>query len=113
ALRLHDIYNLRLDAAVVVLAACDTAVGPEVRGEGLVGLARGFLYAGASRVLASLWKVDQRATVALVRQFLAAAAVAGRPYSAALREAQLRLRKDPEWQAPYYWGGFVLQGDWQ
>jgi CHAT domain-containing protein/tetratricopeptide (TPR) repeat protein len=112
-LRLHDIYNLRLDADLVVLGACETAVGREIRGEGLMGLARGFMYAGASRVLASLWTVDEEATVELIRAFLDAADRRGLAYPAALREAQQRIRERPRWRAPFYWAGFVLQGDWQ
>jgi CHAT domain-containing protein len=68
-LRLHDIHNLRLNADLVVLSACETALGTQVRGEGLIGLARGFMYAGASRVVASLWKVEDQATASLMKQF--------------------------------------------
>src|SRR5262249_7160579 len=68
-LRLHDIYNLKLGADLVVLSACKTGLGKDIKGEGLVGLTRGFLYAGAPRVVASLWKVDDRATAELMKLF--------------------------------------------
>ena len=68
-LRLYDICNLKLRADLVVLSACQTALGKEVKGEGLVGLTRGFMYAGAPRVVASLWQVDDRATAELMRRF--------------------------------------------
>jgi CHAT domain-containing protein/Tfp pilus assembly protein PilF len=110
-LRLHDVYNLELNADLVVLGACETGVGKEIRGEGLIGLSRGFLYAGASRVLASLWKVDEEATVALLQEFHRSVR-RGQPYPAALRDAQLQVRREPRWRSPYYWAGFVLQGEW-
>lgn len=109
-LRLHDIYNLQLDADLVVLSACQTALGRAVRGEGLVGLARGFMYAGATRVLASLWQVRDDTTAELMRG-LYQRLLAGASTSSALRAAQLELRKRLE--APFFWAGFTLQGDWQ
>src|SRR5206468_10666089 len=68
-LRLHEIYNLNLPADLVVLSACQTALGKEIRGEGLVGLTRGFMYAGAPRVVASVWKGDDGATAEWRRRF--------------------------------------------
>jgi CHAT domain-containing protein len=68
-LRLHEIFNLHLEADLVVLSACQTALGKEIQGEGLIGLTRGFMYAGAPRVVASLWRVDDRATANLMRLF--------------------------------------------
>jgi CHAT domain-containing protein len=113
-LRLHEIYNLKLSADLVVLSACQTGLGKEIQGEGLVGLTRGFMYAGAPRVLASLWKVDDRATAELMKHFYGA--MLGdkhqRP-AAALREAQIAMWKTKGWEAPYYWAAFVLQGDWK
>lgn len=113
-LRLHHIYNLRLPVDLVVLSACQTALGREVKGEGLVGLARGFMYAGAPRVIASLWKVDDQATAELMKVFYQG--MLGRDRlspSAALRAAQAALWKQPRWQSPYYWAAFVLQGEWK
>ncbi|MGH7596458.1 MAG: tetratricopeptide repeat protein [bacterium] len=113
-LRLHEIYNLNLPADLVVLSACQTALGKEIRGEGLVGLTRGFMYAGAARVAASLWKVDDRATAELMRRFydVMLGGKKLRP-AAALRAAQISLWKEARWQAPYYWAAFVLQGEWR
>jgi CHAT domain-containing protein len=112
-LRLHDIYNLKLDAALVVLSACQTALGKDIRGEGLIGLTRGFMYAGAPRVVASLWAVDDRATAELMKRFYEGLLMRGLTASAALRDAQLALRRDRRWSNPYYWGAFVLQGEWR
>ncbi len=106
-----DIGDLALSAELVVLSACETALGKEVRGEGVVGLTRSFLAAGAGRVVVSLWRVDDRATSELMDRFYGAL-FDGLPAAAALRRAQLELRAEPAWSAPYYWAGFVLQGDW-
>ncbi|HEX5717487.1 MAG TPA: CHAT domain-containing tetratricopeptide repeat protein [Thermoanaerobaculia bacterium] len=110
-LRLHEIYGLDLPADLVVLSACRTALGRRVRGDGLVGLTRGFAYAGASRLVVSLWRVDDRATAALMTRFYEGVLRHGQPPATALREAQLWLRQQKKWQAPYYWAPFILQGD--
>ncbi len=111
-LRLHDVYTLDLRAELVVLSGCRTALGREIRGEGLVGLTRGFFYAGSARVLASLWRVDDRATAELMGRFYRSFLKRGATPAAALRRAQLELRRERRWRDPYYWAGFVLQGDW-
>jgi CHAT domain-containing protein len=111
-LGLHDIYTLKLPADLVVLSACSTALGKDVKGEGLVGLTRGFMYAGAAGVVASLWKVDDEATAELMKYFYAALLQKGLPPAAAFRDAQLELAKQPRWQSPYYWAGFVIQGQY-
>lgn len=111
-LRLHDIYNLRLPVDLVVLSACQTGLGKDVKGEGLIGLTRGFMYAGASGVVASLWKVDDEATAELMKLFYQGLFDKGLSPAAALREAQLALRKQKRWQEPYYWAGFVIQGQY-
>lgn len=111
-LRLHDIYNLRLPADLVVLSACSTGLGKDVRGEGLIGLTRGFMYAGASGVIASLWKVDDDATAELMKHFYEALFQEGMAPAAALRHAQLTLSQNKRWQSPYYWAGFVIQGQY-
>ena len=95
-----------------VLAACRTA-GQEIRGEGLVGITRGFQYAGARAVLVSLWAVDDQATAELMRLFYREMLERGQPPAAALRAAQEALRRQKRWQPPYFWAGFTLQGDWQ
>ena len=107
----EEIGKLRLNADLVVLSACQTALGREVRGEGLVGLSQSFLAAGASSVLGSLWSVDDKATAHLMDRFYRELLVHGRPPSEALRMAQLSMRSQKQWRSPYYWGGFVLQGD--
>jgi CHAT domain-containing protein len=111
--RWHDIYNLKLSADLVVLSACQTALGKQVRGEGLVGLSRGFMYAGTPRVIGSLWEVSDRATAELMRVFYGGMLQRGLRPAAALRAAQLELARDPRWSSPYYWAGFVLQGEWR
>jgi len=111
-LRMNDIYNLDMPAQLVVLSACESAVGKNVAAEGVFSLARAFFYAGTPRVLASLWPVDDRATAAFMVEFYRALLNDHRTPAAALRIAQTRLAKQPRWQAPYYWAGFVLQGDW-
>ena len=96
----------------VVLSSCQTALGKEIKGEGLVSLTRAFMYAGAPRVVASLWQVNDHATAELMSQFYRGILQQKLPPAAALRAAQRTLSRDPRWSAPYYWAGFVLQGDW-
>ena len=103
-LRLHEIYNLQLNADLVVLSACGTALGKEVRGEGLIGLTRGFMYAGAPRVAATLWKVDDAATAELMSNFYRFMLKEKLSPAAALRAAQLELLKQKRWHAPYFLG---------
>jgi CHAT domain-containing protein len=110
-LHLHEIYNLHLPAELIVLSACQTALGQEIRGEGLVGLTRGFMYAGARRVIASLWRVPDKATAELMKQFYRGILVDKLRPAEALRAAQLEIRQQAQWQAPYFWAGFVLQGE--
>ena len=111
-LRLHEIYNLKLNADLVVLSACRTALGEEVRGEGLVGLTRGFMSAGVPRVVASLWQVDDAASAQLMKGFYRGMLQEHLTPAAALRQAQIDLMKKKQWRAPYYWAAFVLQGEW-
>jgi CHAT domain-containing protein len=112
-LRLQDIYNLQLNADLVVLSACQTALGKEIRGEGLMGLTRGFMYAGSARVLASLWSVEDRATSKLMEKFYRHLLGEHLSPAQALRSAQLDLANDRRWSRPYYWAGFSLQGEWR
>lgn len=112
-LRLHEIYNLHLSADLVVLSACRTGLGKEIKGEGLIGLTRGFMYAGAPRVVASLWQVDDVGTAELMKRFYRGVFHDGLPPAAALRMAQIETWKKKLWQAPFYWGAFVLQGEWR
>jgi CHAT domain-containing protein/Tfp pilus assembly protein PilF len=110
-LRMHEIFNLRLPAELVVLSACQTGLGKELKGEGLVGLTRGFMYAGAARVVASLWEVNDAATAELMKRFYRRMLQDGMRPAAALRAAQIEMWKSPQWQSPFYWGGFILQGE--
>jgi CHAT domain-containing protein len=113
-LPLPEVYNLRLPAELVVLSACQTALGEQVRGEGLVGLTRGFMYAGARRVVASLWMVDDVATAELMKRFYAGMLGPQRQQpAAALRAAQVAMWQQQRWRTPYYWAGFVVQGEWR
>lgn len=113
-LQLHDIYNLNLPAELVVLSACETGIGKQIKGEGLIALTRGFMHAGAARVVASLWKVDDAATAALMAEFYKEMFANGKRPAAALRDAQIHIsRQHRRWQDPYYWAGFVLQGEWR
>jgi CHAT domain-containing protein len=111
--RLVNVYNMNLSADLVVLSACQTALGKQIRGEGLVGLARGFMYAGAERVVASLWKVGDDATAELMKKFYDSMMKQGQRPAAALRSAQIWMAKQGRWRLPYYWAGFVLQGEWK
>lgn len=109
-----DIFNLDLSADLVVLSACRTALGKEIRGEGLVGLTRAFMYAGTPRVVSSLWRVDDAATAELMKRFYEGMLGPRKlRAAAALREAQLTTAKQNRWQDPYYWAAFVLQGEWR
>lgn len=110
---LQDIYQLRAPVDLVVLSACQTGLGKDVRGEGLIGLTRGFMYAGASSVVASLWKVDDEATAELMKRFYIHMLQDGMTPAAALRAAQNSIRQQPQWRSPYYWAAFTLQGEFK
>jgi CHAT domain-containing protein/Tfp pilus assembly protein PilF len=112
-LDLEDVYNLTLPADLVVLSACETGLGKQIVGEGLVGLTRGFMYAGASRVVASLWKVDDVATAELMGRFYRGMLKEGLRPAAALRQAQIEMQKQKRWADPYYWAAFTIQGEWK
>lgn len=110
---LSDIYRLHAPVDLVVLSACQTGLGKDVRGEGLIGLTRGFMYAGASSVLASLWKVDDEATAEFMKRFYANMLQHKMPPAAALQAAQNSIRQEPQWRSPYYWAAFTLQGEYR
>ncbi len=112
-LRLNEIFNLNLPAELVVLSACQTGLGEQVRGEGVVGLTRGFMYAGAPRVVVSLWSVDDQATAELMSKFYTGMLKKGLKPAAALRAAQIEVWKQDKWKSPYYWAAFGLQGEWK
>jgi CHAT domain-containing protein len=112
-LRAHEVFNLRLSADLVVLSACQTGLGKEVRGEGLVGLTRGFMYAGSPRVVVSLWSVSDVATAELMERFYKGMLVGKLRPAAALRSAEVAMWKQKRWAAPFYWAAFTLQGEWR
>ncbi|MDX2014068.1 MAG: CHAT domain-containing tetratricopeptide repeat protein [Myxococcaceae bacterium] len=110
-LSLADVYALRLSADLVTLSACETALGAAQRGEGLIGLARGFLHAGARAVVASLWKVNDKATAVLMEAFYEGLLVKKLTPAVALANAQRTVAAMERYRAPYFWAGFVLVGD--
>ncbi|MCG8458907.1 MAG: CHAT domain-containing protein, partial [Holophagales bacterium] len=112
-LGLHDVAHLELEAGLVVLSGCRTALGKAVGGEGWIGLGRGFHYAGVPRVVSSLWQVRDQAAAHLMAHFYRALLEEGRAPAAALRTAQLALREERRFRDPYYWAAFVLEGDWR
>jgi CHAT domain-containing protein len=112
-LRANEIYNLSLPAELVVLSACETGLGKEIKGEGLVGLTQGFMYAGARRVVVSLWNVNDKATAELMARFYRGMLRENKTPAAALRTAQMEMSRQRQWQSPYYWAAFVLQGEWK
>ena len=112
-LRLTDIFNLKLAANLVVLSACQSGMGQNVKGEGMVGLTRGFMYAGAQRVAVSLWSVDDEGTAVLMQKFYQKMQEQKLAPAAALRAAQIEMMQQEKWQSPYYWAAFTLQGEWK
>lgn len=109
---LDDIYNMDLSAELTVLSACQTALGKDIKGEGFVGLTHSFISAGSRSVVASLWKVDDRATAALMADLYQSMLQKGMSPAAALRAAKLKVMQDQRWRAPYFWAGFVVQGEY-
>ena len=112
-LRLGDVFRLDLPVDLVVLSGCRSGLGKQLRGEGIVGLTRGFMAAGAPRVVVSLWDVNDHATSELMTELYRGLLRDGLRPAAALRAAQQELRRRPGRRAPFYWAGFVLQGDWR
>lgn len=108
-----DVFNLKLSSDLIVLSGCKTKLGTEIRGEGLVGLTSGFMTAGAKRVVASLWSVEDEATTELMKRFYREMFEKKRNPSAALTEAQRSMLKDPKWKTAYNWAAFTLQGEWR
>lgn len=110
---LHDIYRLDIPVSLVTLSGCETADGKSIPGEGINGLARAFLYAGAHSVIGTLWNVDDSSSNELMRGFYQAFLMQHLAAAASLRAAQLRVLSDADHRAPYYWAGFVLEGNWR
>ena len=111
-LRLYEIFNLNLAADLVVLSTSESGLGKEIEGEGLIGLTRGFMYAGATRVLVSLWKLDDPATAEFMTQFYSLMLQDNLTPAAALTATQRYMQNHSQWSHPYYWAAFTLQGDW-
>ncbi|MBD2596486.1 CHAT domain-containing protein [Nostoc spongiaeforme FACHB-130] len=111
-LSIPDTFNLKLSADLVVLSGCRTGLGKTVKGEGLVGLTGGLMYAGGKSVVSSLWDVADDSTALLMSKFYSAILQKGLKPSSALRQAQLEMWRDSQWNAPYYWSAFVFQGEW-
>jgi CHAT domain-containing protein len=113
-LRAHEIFNLKFSADLIVLSGCRTGLGKEVRGEGLIGLTRGLMYAGSPRVVVSLWSLSDKPAAELIVRFYKKMLGAERlPPAAALRSAQIEMWKNERWGHAYFWAAFVLQGDWR
>lgn len=112
-LQMHEVFNLKLPVELVVLSACQTGIGKEIKGEGLVALTRGFMYAGTPRVVVSLWGVSDAGTPELMRNFYSGILVDKKRPAEALRAAQLNLMSDQNYASPFYWAAFTLQGEWR
>ncbi|MDX6404842.1 MAG: hypothetical protein QOH70_2297 [Blastocatellia bacterium] len=112
-LRTDEIFNLRMNPSLVMLSACETGLGKEKRGEGVIGLMRAFMYAGAPTVGVSLWSVADKSTADLMTDFYKRFLGAGAPASSAMRDAQLSMISAKKYSAPFYWAPFVLVGEWK
>ena len=117
-LRTDEVFNLRLGSPLVMLSACETGLGKEKRGEGVMGLTRAFMYAGAPTVGVSLWSVADKSTADLMSDFYKRllaqpSAAPASTASAAMRDAQLAMIAGKKYSAPFYWAPFVLVGDWR
>lgn len=110
----QEVFDLNLPADLVVLSGCRTGLGKDIRGEGMQGLARGFMYAGAARVAVSLWDVNDQSTAELMARFYQG--MLGKKSlspAAALRDAQLQMWKSNGGREPYYWAAFVIEGEYR
>lgn len=112
-LRLQDIYSLDLNSDLVVLSACQTGIGKEFKGEGLLSLSNAFLQAGAKTVISSAWKVDDNATSQLMGHFYKFLLKEQLTPSESLRKAQIELMKNPQFKSPFYWAAFTVQGEYR
>jgi CHAT domain-containing protein len=112
-LQAAEIFNLRLETDLVVLSACQTGLGKMVRGEGLIGLSRAFMYAGSPSVMVSLWRVSDQSTAILMKEFYTNLVEVEMHKSEALRQAQIEMIDDEQFAHPFYWAPFVLIGDYR
>jgi CHAT domain-containing protein/tetratricopeptide (TPR) repeat protein len=111
SIRMQDIYAMKLNADLVVLSACKTGTGKEIKGEGVMGLNTAFLQAGARSVVSTLWQVEDNAANHLMKEFYSQMVSGGMAPSAALRAAQIKLYQDPQFRSPFFWAAFTIQGD--
>ena len=109
-LTMREVFDLKLNADLVVLSACKTGLGKQIRGEGITGLARAFFCAGASSVLVSLWNVNDRSTADFMMDFYSSRTQRGMNKTAALKEARLKMIGGKKYSHPYYWSPFILIG---
>ncbi|MBD2606736.1 tetratricopeptide repeat protein [Scytonema hofmannii FACHB-248] len=112
-LRLGDLFNLDYPADLIVLSACETGLGKEIQGEGLVGLTRGLMYAGAERLVVSLWQVDDEGTAVFMQEFYKQMLQENKPANEALRATQLKMWQQEKWRNPNYWAAFTFLGEWR
>jgi CHAT domain-containing protein len=112
-LRLGDLFNLDYPADLIVLSACETGLGKEIQGEGLVGLTRGLMYAGAERLVVSLWQVDDKGTAVFMEEFYKQMLNEGKSANEALRATQLKMWQQEKWRNPNYWAAFTFLGEWR
>ncbi len=108
-----SVFNLNLNSELVVLSGCSTALGKEIKGEGLIGLTGGFMYAGSKSVVSSLWQIDDAGTASVMKNFYVKMLKEGLAPSTSLRAAQLEAWRSEKWHAPYYWAAFIHQGEWK
>jgi len=111
SIRMHDIYSMKLNADLVVLSACQTGTGKEIKGEGVMGLNTAFLQSGARSVVSTLWQVEDNAANELMKEFYGRMVSEGMSPSAALRAAQIKLYNDPQFRSPFFWAAFTVHGD--
>ncbi|MBR8840938.1 MAG: CHAT domain-containing protein, partial [Stigonema ocellatum SAG 48.90 = DSM 106950] len=112
-LRLNELFNLDYPADLIVLSACETGLGKNIQGEGLVGLTRGLMYAGGERLVVSLWQVSDEGTSMLMQEFYKEMLLNGKSPNVALRAAQLKMWNQQQWRSPYYWAAFTFLGEWR
>ena len=103
--------SVKLKADLVVLSCCQSGLGQELKGEGLIGLTRAFTYAGAKSLLVSLWEIHDQSTAAFMQHFYTALRV-GQSKDRALQTAIKQMSRHPRWRHPFYWAPFLLHGDW-
>jgi len=113
-LRTDEVFNLKLGGSLVMLSACQTGLGKEKRGEGVIGLTRAFMYAGAPTVGVSLWSVSDKSTADLMTDFYKRLlSTPDASPTGSMRAAQIAMIEGKKYSAPYHWAPFVLVGEWK